>query len=297
MFCTTSIRTRHLFFFYSCVVSSLIAIGARDAEAEQTPKLVASSPAHTAFKIPSKSDRLAKPLSPVIDLAVGYYNYSRKNIRDYSCILVRQERVDGQLRPHEFMQARVRNQRTKNGNIVIPFSVYLKVLKPSSLKGREVLFVAEQNKGDMLVRNGGNRFEYVKTRLKPGSAIAMRENRYPITEFGIENLTRRLILSAKQNLDSDCSIQILENAQLNERPCRELVITNNDRSQNLPFQEVRVLIDVELKMPVHYEAYDWPRVVGGTPELLERYTYLKIETNQGFTAFDFDPANPVINVQ
>ncbi len=295
MFCTTSTRPSFLHSFLT--VGILVAISTSDAPADQSSKLAVNSPTRTTFKIPSKSGELTKPLSPVIDLALGHYNYSRKNIRDYSCVVVRQERVNGQLRPHEFMQARVRNRRTKDGKVVIPFSVYLKVLKPSTLRGREVLFVAGKNDGDMLVRNGGKRFDYVTTRLKPNSAIAMRENRYPITEFGIENLTRRLIMSAKQHLDSDCTARILEDAKLNERPCRELVITNNDQSQDLPFQEVRVLIDIELNMPVHYEAYAWPAIDGGKPELLERYTYLKVETNQGLTDFDFDPSNPSINVK
>ena len=282
---------------YSLSNLLLICIASHLVHAEQPSHVAVTSSTRTTLKVPTKPAQNASPLVPAIDLALRHYNYSRKNIRDYSCIIVRQERIDGQLRPHEFMQAKVRNRRTKNGKIAIPFSVHLKFLKPSTLKGREVLYVEGMNAGDMLVRNGGKRFAYITTRLKPDSNIAMRENRYPITELGIENLTRRLILSAKEHLAADCSVRVLEDATLNNRTCRELVITNNDRAQELPFKEVRVFIDQELQMPVHYEAYDWPIVEGGEPILLERYTYLKVKTNQGFSDFDFDPKNPEINVE
>jgi hypothetical protein len=251
----------------------------------------------TTFKLPSGDDQFAKPLLPLIDIAVDRYKFSRQTVRDYSCIVVRQERVNGQLGAHEFMQAKVRNRRTKNGEIEVPFSVHLKFLKPAKVQGREVLFVEGANDGEMLVRNGGQRFAYVTTRLRPNSSLALSENRYEITEFGIENLVRRLVLSAKENIDSNCSVRFVYDAKLNNRPCQEIVIVNNDRTQKLPFQEVRVFIDEELQLPIHYEAYDWPSQTGGEPELLERYTYLKVKTNNGFSDYDFDPDNPEVNVE
>ncbi|MCA9212971.1 MAG: DUF1571 domain-containing protein [Planctomycetales bacterium] len=256
-----------------------------------------SAPSRTALKIPDASNATTRPLADVITLALRHYNYSRKNIRDYSCIVVRQERVHGRLGSHEFIHAKVRNPRTKDGNVVIPFSVHLKFAQPSTVKGREVLFVDGENEGDMLVRNGGRRFDYVTTRLKPDSTIAMRDNRYPITEFGIENLIRRLVLYARENVNANCSVRVLADAKLDKRPCREIVITNNDRTQNLPFYEVRIFIDDQLNLPVHYEAYDWPAQQDEAPLLLERYTYLNVKTNNGYSDFDFSPENPDINVK
>jgi hypothetical protein len=45
-------------------------------------------------------------------------------------------------------------------------------------------------------------------------------------------------------------------------------------------------------VPVHYEAYDWPKQPGEPPVLLERYTYTDLKLNPGLTDADFDPKNP-----
>ena len=54
----------------------------------------------------------------------------------------------------------------------------------------------------------------------------------------------------------------------------------------------RIFVDDELNLPVHYEAYDWPEKPGGEPILTERYTYLNLKLNNGFTDMDFDVRNP-----
>ena len=81
-------------------------------------------------------------LLPILKLADDVHEQIDAEVDDYSCLVIRQERVRGRLRKHEFMVAKVRNQKKdKNGKVTVPFGVYLKFLKPSSVKGREVLFV------------------------------------------------------------------------------------------------------------------------------------------------------------
>ena len=155
-----------------------------------------------ARRIPLVDDELAKqhPLWPALELAVNSYKHIRGDIKDYTCTVARRERVDGVLQPHEYMLARVRHRRTRGGTQVIPFSVYLKFLGPTNVKGREVLYVDGQNDGKMFVRNGGQRLAFVKTRLDPTSDLAMQGNRYPVTEFGFENLVWRLLEVAKEDI-------------------------------------------------------------------------------------------------
>ena len=142
------------------------------------------------------------PLWPALELAVSSYKHIRRNVRDYSCDLVRQERVHGELLDREFMTAKVRQRRTRNGKVAVPFGVYLKVLAPTKVKGREVLYVEGANDGDMLVRNGGKRFAFVTTKISPTSDTAMNGNRYPLTEFGLENLVKRLIEVVQEDIKS-----------------------------------------------------------------------------------------------
>lgn len=239
------------------------------------------------------------PLWPALELAYDSYRHIRKDVRDYSCSLVRRERVDGRLLGHEFMTAKVRHRRSRDGQVVIPFSVYLEVLAPAEVKGREVLYVEGQNDGEMLVKKGGKRFSFVTTRISPTSETAMHNNRYPVTEFGLENLVMRLIEVVKEDIavGAETNVQFFHDARIDGRSCTGIEVVHPVFDTRLRFHAAKVFMDNELQVPVHYEAYDWPRESGGKPVLLEQYTYRNIKLNVGFTDRDFDPANPAYGVQ
>ena len=247
------------------------------------------------MKIPPASAN--HPLVQVIKDAADHSKYIRENIADYSCVVVRQERLHGRLGKHEFIYAKVRNRRMENNKIVVPFSVYLKFLKPSRVKGREVLYVEGQHNGEMFARRGGTRLAFITTRLKPTSSLAMHDNRYPITEFGVENLINRLIMAAHEDLSSNCKVSFLPDAKINNRPCNGFVVNHADQELNPDVCQVKVFIDQEHRVPVHYEAYEWPEEEGDKPVLLERYTYMKLKLNNGYSDADFSPDNPNYRVQ
>ena len=238
------------------------------------------------------------PLWPALEMATDSYRYIRKNVRDYSCTLVRRERVNGRLMDHEYMTAKVRHQRSRNGQVVIPFSVYLKVMGPAKVKGREVLYVDGQNDGDMMVKNGGKRFSFVTAKINPTSDTAMNGNRYPLTEFGLENLVRRLIENVKEEiaLGIDTQVRFFHDAKIDGRNCAGIEVTHPNYDPDLEFQTARVFVDNELRVPIHYEAYGWKEDSNET-ELLEQYTYRDIRLNVGYTNRDFDPANPDYGVK
>jgi len=256
---------------------------------------------HTTRKITTLDRATAEqhPLWPALKLAVESYQHSRKNVRDYSCKVIRRERIRGVLQPQEFMTAKVRHQRTRDGKVAVPFGVYLKVLAPSKVKGREVLFVDGQNDGKMLVRNGGKRFAFVTTKIAPESDTAMASNRYPITDFGFENLVKRLIVVVKEDMliSSDTEVRFFEDAKIDGRSCTAVKVTHPAYDERLRFHIATVFVDNELRVPIHYEAYDWPEEKGADPVLLEQYTYRDIKINEGFTEYDFDPSNSNYKVQ
>ena len=252
----------------------------------------------TTFRLPTGDPGAEErhPLLPIIQQAEVAYRDVQQNVRDYSCIMVRRERVNGRLGNHEFIYAKVRNRRVRNGELEVPFSVYMRFLKPKKVAGREVLFVEGQNDGEMFVRNGGIRFAFVTTRLDPNSDLAMSENRYPITEFGIDNLLLRLVQRARDQRKYDCDVQYLEDVKINGRPATGIVIKNHMADSDSDFYEARVFVDNELNLPIHYEAYA-PPVKEGQPRLLEQYTYTKLRLNVGYTDADFDPDNPDYRVK
>jgi len=226
----------------------------------------------------------AHPLEPALEIARKGLASIKASIQDYSCTVVKRERIDGKLGEHEYMFAKIRQQ---------PFSVYLMFLGPDSVKGQEVIYVDGRNDGNMLAHAGsGVRAMVGMVSLKPQSMLAMAGNRYPITELGVENLTKRLIEVADHDRQfGECDVNFFPNAKVNGRICTCIQVSHPVPRRNFRFHLARVFIDDELTIPIRYEAYDWPTEQGGQPVLMEEYTYMNVKTNNGFTDADFDPAN------
>ena len=73
------------------------------------------------------------PLDPAIELAQNGLKTLRANVRDYTCVLVKRERIGDQLGDYEYMFAKVRGEQRSNGRVVVPFSVYLYFLDRKSV--------------------------------------------------------------------------------------------------------------------------------------------------------------------
>ncbi len=246
----------------------------------------------TAAASASEGAGSQEDLEAVLRRAVAGYDRIRREITDYRCILTRRERVHGELREAETAVLKVRHQRIEDDRVVSPFSVYLRFLAPSAVKGREVLYVHGRNQGKMIVRNGGPRFGFITTALPPDSSVVLSESRYPITEVGVQMLTQRLIEVGMHELEyGDCQVRMAAGARLDNRDCTVIQVTQNRRRADPSWKRVRILIDDELELPVYYAAYDWPEQEGGHPVLLEEYIYTQIELNVGLSDLDFDHRN------
>ena len=224
------------------------------------------------------------PLKPALELAEKGLRGIQEKIEDYSATVVKRERIDGKLGEHEYMFAKIRQK---------PFSVYLSFLGPDSVKGQEVIYVDGGNDGHMLAHAGSGVRALVGTvSLKPQSMLAMAGQRYPITELGVENLTKRLVEVARHDSQfGECEVNFYPNAKVNGRVCTCVQVVHPVPRRNFRFHLARVFIDDEYLIPVRYEAYDWPQEQGGQPVLMEEYTYMNVKVNNGFTDADFDPKN------
>jgi hypothetical protein len=240
----------------------------------------------------AETPTLENPLAGVLARAEAGYQRMEHEIRDYTCLLTRRELVGGELRGPESFYLKVRHQRTDASGVVEPFSVYLRFLRPAAVKDREVIFVQGRHEGKMIVRNGGNRFAQITTAVPPDSRVAMQENRYPITEVGVQTLTRRLIEVGREKMDDPaCQVRVVPGAKINDRPCTLIQVAHAERRPDQTWSLVRLFIDDQLELPVYYAAYDWPRDEGGPPVLLEEYIYTELEFNVGLTDWDFDHRN------
>ncbi len=82
---------------------------------------------------------------------------------------------------------------------------------------------------------------------------------------------------------------------MNGRACTHIQVTHTEKRDHFRYHQARIFIDEELKVPVYYASYDWPREEGGQLRLLEEYAYTNIKLNVGLSDADFDPRHPDYN--
>jgi hypothetical protein len=221
-------------------------------------------------------------LAPAIRVCKASLEEIDRNIRDYSCTLVKRERVNGELAEHQHIFLKVRHE---------PFSVYMNFLKP--FQGREVVFVDGQNNNEMVVLEAGwKRTVLGKMNLDPKGAVAMRGQKHPITKVGIRNLTAELITRMEEDTKyAECEVSTNGDMKIGARPTTMIQVVHPIPRQNFEAHISRVFFDNELGIPIHYDAYLWPQQPGAEPPLEESFTYTNLKVNNGFTARDFDAHN------
>ena len=221
------------------------------------------------------------PLAPSVRVLKATLDHIDRNIQDYSATLVKQERLDGELGEHQHILLKVKHE---------PFSVYMSFLKP--FQGREVLYVHGQNNNEMVVLEAGFKRMLGKMSLAPDGMVAMRGQKHPITRVGIRNLTAELLRKCEADLQyAECEVVTKDDTKINGRPTTMVQIVHPIPRQNFSAHIVRVFLDNELRVPIHYDAYLWPAQPGGEPPLEESYTYANLKINNGYTARDFDANN------
>lgn len=228
------------------------------------------------------------PLESVMQYATQSLAFLTTQVRDYSCRVVKQERIDGRLQPMEFIDAKIRHHHEQSGAVVQRESLYLHFLSPATIADREVLWVEGRNNGRMTVRRGGTRFQYLTLDLDPHGDAAMQYSRYPVTESGMLDMVRKLVEVGHADMQyGECDVNTFKGVKLDGRPCRCIEVTHPRRRSVFRFHIARIYIDDEYPLPLRYEAYDWP---AGTkkPPLVEQYTFQNVSLNVGFTDAEFE---------
>lgn len=232
-------------------------------------------------------------LTDVLKFAETAYARIDEEIDDYTCVLYKREQVEGKVLGWQSMAVKVRHKKMEGDELKVPFSVYMRFLAPSKVAGREVLYVENENNGDLIARRGGRRSPNVTFQLIPTSPLAMLDNRYPITEIGFKNLAKRLIEVLEQEVNSGAGeLEVWENAKIGDRECTHYRLTHHAPRPDLTYHMAEVSVDDGLGIPIRYGAYDFPREKDGKPQVLEQYVYTEIRINVGLTDEDFDPENP-----
>lgn len=272
----------------SLVVGALIAVPALGQQAG--PRAQQRGAADPAAAAPASGSRIPQsqaqpsdehPLAPAIRIAQLSLE-ALEPITDYQATLSRREMVRGELIA-ETMQLKFREQ---------PFSVYL--LFGGANAGREVLYVEGKNNNLLLAHEGSGFKSFFGTiSLAPDSPEVTRQSRHTITEIGLRNMLR--VITARWEEESkygECEVRYYHNARVNDRECLAIECTHPRARKQFKFHITRLYIDRETSLPVRVENWGFPRQNGGTPPLIEEYTYSNLQTNVGLTDADFDRNNP-----
>jgi hypothetical protein len=203
-------------------------------------------------------------------------------VRDYVGTMVKQERVGGQLLPEQAIAIRARTQ---------PFSVYLKWQAPQNMVGQEACFVAGKNNNQMRAKSAGLLGGVGFVSLDPRDPKAMKGNRHAITEAGIGNLIERVAAAHAQESRLPPSQVTTRYGEylFQQRPCVRMEAVHLVNNGQFYCYRCVVYFDKETRLPVRFEAYDWP-AAGGAPggELLECYSYIDLKFNVGLTDAAFN---------
>jgi hypothetical protein len=232
------------------------------------------------------------PLDPALAMTRESLEHMQNNIQDYTALFVKRCRVDGELPPMTYARLKIRNPRPAIATPGTPMSVYLDFVKPQSVRGREVIWVDGQNDGKLIAHESGLA-NFVSLSLDPNGYLAMRGQRHPITEIGIENLLKKIIERGERDRQyGECDVKFFSNAKFGEEQCTMVQVTHPLRRPYFDFYLARIYFSESLKIPVRYESWSWPTQSGGDPVLDEEYNYVNVKTNVGLTDLDFDTANP-----
>jgi hypothetical protein len=184
-----------------------------------------------------------------------------RTIRDYTCTFSKRERIKGQLTPLHVLMMKVRTQ---------PRSIYFKFRQPSP--GREAIYIVGRNNGKVLAHDVGlNKLLAGTLRLEPTGGFAMEHCHHPISEAGIGPLLDTVQTRWSSELDPSESVVVFRDDQrVGARRCTMIETTHPHQQPEFLFYRVRFLIDDELGLPIHFEAYDWPSSPQAPAEMVDR---------------------------
>lgn len=204
------------------------------------------------------------------------------NVRDYTGMFYKQERINGQLNPEQTIQFTARNQ---------PFAVHMKWTGPKTMAGQEACYVAGKNNNMMRAKAASGLASALGfLSIDPKDPRALATNRRSITDAGMGNMIESLASQHQANCKRPDQVNItFAEYRFLQRPCIRLESTQRRNDGSTPYYRKVVFFDKENHLPVRVENYDWPKS-GGPPggELLECYSYVDLKFNIGLTDESFN---------
>lgn len=192
-------------------------------------------------------------------------------VRDYTCTLTRQERIDGALGAEQVAEMKVRTQ---------PAAATVKFAKPEAALGVEMTYAANKRDGKIRYRPAG--IKATPVLVNPDDAKLLAANRTPVTRLGIGAILDLVSSVAAREKALGNGIEAFTSDYKFDglAVTRYEVFTRRPHAHRHAYKMV-VFVDKETKLPVRFEAYDQPKSGAGAGDLLESYSYSGVKYNVG----------------
>jgi hypothetical protein len=271
-------RRRYRLGYHGAVaLLGLTLLGGGQPPAQSPPPASPSAPQLmvTGGVAPAPSSPMDEPIRLIQQARAAY-----QSVRDYTCLLVKRETVNGTLSPDNVVEMKVRSR---------PFSVYLRWQQPRPLAGQEVCYVAGRNDGKMRVHTNGLLGAVGFVSLDPNDPRAQQTSRHNITEAGIGNMIERFAIGWEAERRLNKSQARLAEYEYNRRRCIrvETIHPTNPDGVFLHYRTV-LYFDKETHLPIRLECYDWPRSKNDPGALDEVFSFANMRINVGLGDDVFD---------
>ena len=130
----TDIAVR-LIAFSALVSVTTISLEAQDSKKVQEPLYrVGQNQIKGTSLASSTTETPISPMDKALSIAENGLQHIRTDVRDYSAMLIKRERIDGIVGDPEFMDVKIRNRREAEG---VPLSIYMNCLLYTSPSPRD----------------------------------------------------------------------------------------------------------------------------------------------------------------
>jgi hypothetical protein len=221
------------------------------------------------------ADPMKEPLELVAKAKAAF-----AKVKDYSCRLIKRERLEGELSPNHVIDLKVRND---------PFSVSMVWQEPKDLEGQEVVYVAGKNDGKMRVKPGGLLGSVGFISLPINDPRTRKTSKHKVTEAGIGSLIEKCEKGWELERKLKVTAVKIGTYAYAKRRCTRVELTHSGKAGGqLKHSKNVVYFDQQTHLPIRVENYGWPEDDKEPPPLVESFSYVNLRTNPGVVAEAFE---------
>jgi hypothetical protein len=237
--------------------------------------LAVLAPCAAAQSNKAPADPMKEPLELVAKAKAAF-----AKVKDYSCRLIKRERLEGELSPNHVIDLKVRTET---------FSASMVWQEPKDLEGQEVVYVDGKNDGKMRVKPGGLLGSVGFLSLPLNDPRTRKTSKHKITEVGIGNLIEQCEKGWEVERKLKVTTVKIGTYTYAKRRCTRVELTHSGKAggQIKHYKNV-VYFDQKTDLPIRVENYGWPEDDKQPPPLIESFSYVNLRVNPGVAAETFE---------